>query len=41
MFNSKTIVIIINHEMQDQREWLEMMTSCYIINDKGPLIIDH
>ena len=27
--------------MQDQREWLEMMTSYYITNDKGPLIIDH
>ena len=27
--------------MQDQREWLEMMTSYYIINDNGPLIIDH
>ena len=40
-FNSKTIVVIINHKMQDQREWLEMVTSYYIINDKGPLIIDH
>ena len=27
--------------MQDQKEWLEMMTSYYINNDKGPLIIDH
>ena len=27
--------------MQDQREWLEMMTSYYIINDKGPVIMDH
>ena len=33
--------MIINHKMQDQREWLEMLTSYYIINDKGPLIIDH
>ena len=40
-FNSKTIVIIINHGTQDQREWLDMMTSYYIINDKGRLIIDH
>ena len=40
-FNNKTIVIIINHEMQDQRDWLEMMTSYYIINDKAPLVIDH
>ena len=26
--------------MQDQRGWLEMMISYYIINDKGPLMID-
>ena len=27
--------------MQDQREWLEIIPSYYIINDKGPLVIDH
>ena len=27
--------------MQDQRGWVEMMTRYYIINDKGPLIIDN
>ena len=27
--------------MQDQKGWLEVMTSYYIINDKKPLIIDH
>ena len=35
------IPVIINHETQVQREWFEIMTNYYIINNKGLLLIDH